>query len=148
MFEFSNFVDGHFGHQFCHSWSELDNRISGGSKRGASGVCPLRPKFFSISCSFIGKFGKIICWHPILEGRCSLFWGYWIRPWEWPKFLKFKYTGSNLQRVRLQWALGYNEHFFVSEMNNSNWHRCLKKSSVTTRTVYNEQVFLWIKNPV
>ena len=33
---------------------------SGRSKVGA----PLRTKIFSISCSFFGKFGKIVCWRP------------------------------------------------------------------------------------
>ena len=36
---------------------------------------PLRPKMFSISCSFFGNFGKSVCWRPQLplpEGWCSL----------------------------------------------------------------------------
>ena len=37
---------------------------SGGSKGGAN----LRPQIFSISCSFLEKFGNIVGWRPLLEG--------------------------------------------------------------------------------
>ena len=29
---------------------------------------PLRTKIFVISCSFLGKSGKFVCWHPLLKG--------------------------------------------------------------------------------
>ena len=42
---------------------------SGGSKGGRSRRAPPpRPEIFSFSCSFWGKFGKIVCWRPLLEG--------------------------------------------------------------------------------
>ena len=33
---------------------------------------PLWSKFFSISYIFLGKFGKIVCWCPLMEGRRPL----------------------------------------------------------------------------
>ena len=33
---------------------------------------PLWPKMFSISCSFFGKFGKIIYWRPLPSGLAPL----------------------------------------------------------------------------
>ena len=51
----------------CINISEIGNNYrsiiitSGGSKRGR-GV-----QILSISCSFLGKFGKIVCWRPLGE---------------------------------------------------------------------------------
>ena len=33
---------------------------------------PLWTKIFLISCSFLGKSGKFVCWSPLLEGWCPL----------------------------------------------------------------------------
>ena len=38
--------------------------LSGGFREGAPGAPPLRPKIFSISCSFLQNLAKIICWCP------------------------------------------------------------------------------------
>ena len=36
--------------------------LGGGAARGAR--APLGARILSISCSFSGKFGKIVCWRP------------------------------------------------------------------------------------
>ena len=41
---------------------------SGGSKGGTLGAPPPpRTKIFLISCSFLGKSGKCVCWGPLLQ---------------------------------------------------------------------------------
>ena len=43
-------------------------------------LSPVAAQTFSISCSFFGKFGKIVCWRS-LEGRRPLLRESWIRPY-------------------------------------------------------------------
>ena len=54
-------------HDACVSWTP----VTGGSK-GGGGWKPLWPNFYSISYSFFGNFGKIICWRPRGVGAPSM----------------------------------------------------------------------------
>ena len=47
---------------------------------GAVTPPPLRSKIFLISCIFLGKPGKFVCWRPLLEGWRPLLGESWIRP--------------------------------------------------------------------
>ena len=52
-----------------HAHKRLYAVLSGRSKgRRPQHMPPILPKFFSISCSFLENFGKIVCWHPLLWG--------------------------------------------------------------------------------
>lgn len=45
------------------------------------GGAPSRPIILSISCSFFGKFGKIICWSPPQRIGALFYEESWIRTW-------------------------------------------------------------------
>ena len=51
-----------------HVWSLKLYNIETSWVADLRGALPAPPKIFSFSCSFLGKFGKIVCWHPSPRG--------------------------------------------------------------------------------
>ena len=65
LFQNLNWVNPQNGPPPHQSSNQVFWNIGGSWRRPGTPPPPtLRPKMFSISCSFFGNFGKIICWRP------------------------------------------------------------------------------------
>ena len=82
-----------------HSGSETPRRRHQKSKTGVSvqwqiqGGVPLQTRIFLISCSFLGKSGKFVCWRPSWRVCAPSYDESWIRPCSGPTkgLISYKY---------------------------------------------------------